>query len=58
MEVSSEKSKVLVNSEDKRAEIFMNGVQLEEVDSFKYLGATVTKDGRSTSVPMPYFRES
>ena len=26
----------------------MNRVQLEEVDSFKYLGATVTKKGRST----------
>ena len=35
MELSSEKSKVLVNSKDKRAEIFMNGVQLEEVESFK-----------------------
>ena len=26
----------------------MNGKQLEEVNAFKYLGATMTKDGRST----------
>ena len=27
----------------------MNGQQLEEVMAFKYLGATLTKDGRSTA---------
>ena len=48
MEVSCEKSKVLVNSDDKKANILMNGEQLEEVNNFKYLGATITKDGRST----------
>lgn len=49
MEVSTEKSKVLVNSTtNTHAEIYMNGQQLEEVDAFKYLGATLTKDGRST----------
>ena len=26
----------------------MNREQLEEVDSFKYLGASITKDGRLT----------
>ena len=50
MEVSIEKSKVMVNSKtDIRAQIFMNGKQLEEVDAFKYLGATLTKDSRSTT---------
>ena len=50
MEMSSEKSKVLVNSaSNTAAEIYMNGQQLEEVDAFKYLGATLTKDGRSTT---------
>ena len=27
----------------------MNGQQLEEVSAFKYLGATLTKDSRSTT---------
>ena len=49
MEVSSEKSKVLVNNNEKKANIRMNGEHLEEVDNFKYLGATITKDGRSTT---------
>ena len=30
-------------------QISMNGQQLEEVMAFKYLGATLTKDGRSTA---------
>ena len=47
MEVSSEKSKVMVNSIDTNAsaDIVMNGQKLEEVDSFRYLGALITKDG-------------
>ena len=50
MEISTEKSKVLVNStSNTTAKIYMNGQQLEEVDAFKYLGATLTKDGRSTT---------
>lgn len=50
MEVSSEKSKVMVNSANNTpAQITMNGQQLEVVDAFKYLGATLTKDGRSTT---------
>ena len=48
MEVSTEKSKVMVNTlDDTTAQIYMNGEKLEEVSSFKYLGATLTKDGRS-----------
>ena len=49
MEVSCEKRKVIVNSANNTAaQITMNGQQLEEVDACKYLGATLTKDGRST----------
>ena len=50
MEVSSEKSKVLVNSTSNiSANITMNGEPLEEVTSFKYLGATLSKDGTCTA---------
>ena len=50
MEVSSEKSKVMTKSANKTpAQIYMNGQQLEEVSAFKYLGATLTKDSRSTT---------
>ena len=43
MEVSSEKSKTLVNSNKNNvhAKIIMNGEELEEVNQFKYLGATL-----------------
>ncbi|KAI8487879.1 hypothetical protein Bbelb_343270 [Branchiostoma belcheri] len=48
MEASTEKSKVMVNSRNEvKAVIYMNGEQLEEVDSFTYLGGTITKDGSS-----------
>ena len=50
MEISSEKSKVMVNSGDNTTvQISMNDQQLEEVMAFKYHGATLTKDGRSTA---------
>ena len=50
MEISSEKSKVMVNSGDNTTvQISMNGQQLEEVMAFKYFGATLTKDGCSTA---------
>ena len=46
MEVSTEKSKVMVNSTNGiSVNITMNGQPLEEVTSFKYLGATLSKDG-------------
>ena len=49
MEDSSEKSKIVVKSTNNTpARIQMNGQLLEEVDAFKYLGSTLTKDGRST----------
>ena len=50
MEISTEKSKVMVNSRQKlKANITMNGQRLEEVTSFKYLGATLTQDGSSSA---------
>ena len=46
MEVSTEKSKVMSNSTNSiSADISMNGQKLEEVTSFKYLGAILCKDG-------------
>ena len=30
-------------------QVFMNRQELEEVSAFKYLGATLTKDSRSTT---------
>lgn len=50
MEISSEKSKILLNSRDKQQLItptLMNNQQLEEVQSFKYLGSTISRDGSS-----------
>ena len=49
MEVSSGKSKVMKNSANATpVQVFMNGQELEEVSAFKYLGATLTKDSRSS----------
>ncbi|KAL8564069.1 hypothetical protein ACOMHN_034546 [Nucella lapillus] len=50
MEVSDQKSKTLLNSTSNSAvvNINMNGQKFEEVDSFKYLGSIITKDGSST----------
>ena len=48
MEISSEKSKVMaMGTESTQPEIMVGGKTLEEVESFKYLGAQITKDGRS-----------
>ena len=46
MEVSTENSKIMTQSMDNiSADISMNGQQLEEVISFKYLLSTLCKDG-------------
>ena len=46
MEISTVKSKVMVNSTNNAGvNIIMDCKKLEEVSSFKYLGATLTKDG-------------
>ena len=48
MEISTEKSKIMVNSINcDSADIHMNGEMLEEVNQFKYLGSILTKDGAS-----------
>ena len=44
MEISTEKSKIMTNSKNNiSADISMNGQKLEDVTSFKYLGATLCK---------------
>ena len=49
MEISAEKSKILVTStsDNPTTAIVLNGEVLEEVQSFKYLGAIIAKDGCS-----------
>jgi exonuclease III len=48
MEISTEKSKLMaMGTELEQPEIKVRGKSLEQVDSFKYLGAQITKDGRS-----------
>ena len=45
MEVSKEKSKKIVNNENDKSSIVMDGTLLEDVYTFKYLGATLKSDG-------------
>ena len=46
MEVSIEENKIITNSANNiSADISVNGQKLEEVTSFKYLTATLSKDG-------------
>ena len=50
MEISQEKSKVMVNERNQvelPREITIGGKILETVDQFKYLGVTLTKYGKS-----------
>ena len=50
MEVSTEKSKIMVNSTtNTSADITMNGEKLEEVTSFNNLRATLSKDCTCTA---------
>lgn len=48
METSLDESKVKVNHNSK-TEIYMNRLLVEDVNSFKYLGAALPKDGSSTA---------
>ena len=48
MEISGEKSKILVmGNKSPQHDISIKGGKLERVQSFKYLGACITEDGRS-----------
>ena len=48
MEISTEKSKILISGGDSTGScIKLDCHVLEEVETFKYLGSTLTKDGRS-----------
>ena len=49
MQISAEKSKIMINSNNRNfhTNIQLYGENLEEVDQFKYLGATITKNGSS-----------
>ena len=53
MEVSKENSKIMTNSMNISADISMNGQKLEGVTSFKYLGATLCKDGICSALGLP-----
>ena len=45
MEITIEKSKVMINiNENQHADIYLYGRKLEEVEKFKYLGATLKKN--------------
>ena len=49
MELSAEKSKIMVNStSDVSASITMNGEPLKEIVQFKHLGAILSRDGSFT----------
>ena len=48
MELSTEKGKIMaIATERTQPEIKVRGKTLEQVESFKYLGPQITKDGRS-----------
>ena len=49
--ISAENSKIMINSNNRNlhSNILLYGENIEEVDEFKYIGATITKDGSSDS---------
>ena len=51
MKISVEKTKIMINSNNRNlhTNIQLYGEKLEEVDQFKYIGATITKYGSSDS---------
>jgi hypothetical protein len=50
MKINKAKTKVLVCSRDEgtQTQIALDGDTLEQVNVYKYLGSTITEDGRST----------
>ena len=51
MEASTETSKIMINSTNNiSADISMNGQELEEVTTFKYMEAILCKDGACSAV--------
>ena len=51
MEISAEKTKLMTNNANGISiEIRINGEKLDEVNSFKYLGAVVTDEGSNPEV--------
>ena len=50
MDVSTEKSKIMINGTNNySADIHMCGKKLKEVQKFRYLGLTLSKDGSSSA---------
>ena len=51
MQITAEKSKIMININNRNihSNIQLYGDRLEEVDQFKYIGATITKDVSSDS---------
>ena len=49
MEISASKSKVMKMGNGVEAEVTVDGEKLECVNQFKYLGATITSDAKSTT---------
>jgi threonine dehydratase len=50
MKINKKKTKVIVCGREKTvANVHLKGERLEQVESFIYLGSTITWDGRSTS---------
>lgn len=46
VDTSTHKTKVMVNnSGNGKEEFYMNGVQMEEINSFNYFGVALSKDG-------------
>ena len=60
MKISAEKSKIMINSNNRNlhSNIQLYGEKLEVVDQFKYIGATITKDGSSDMYILTYGCES
>ena len=50
MEISAEKTKLMINNTSINTEIKINGQKLETVTSFKYLGSVITDEGSKPEI--------